>query len=97
MDTRVFRIEGLEGTAMIRYAEPSENNTEYKMNCYRFKITPTKVKNAKIFLFCLVTDCRISYYIFPSQELANIQSLNLKFDKYEKSKYAPFLEKVVTF
>lgn len=91
---KICRMDGLKGTVIIRYAEPKEDKAEYRIDRYRFKITPAQVKGVKAFLFCLTAARRISYYIFPSAKLAKIQSLNLKFDKHENSKYAPFLAKV---
>jgi len=51
-------------------------------------------KNFDAGLFCIKNEKSVSYYILPSKELSSIQSLNLKFDKHQNSKYADFLVKV---
>lgn len=90
----IREIEGKEGNIKIRYGEPKKISLEYKIDRYRFKITRGLAKNVNAIMFCVKAKGKISYYVFPPDKLAKIQSLNLKFDKHEKSKYADFLERV---
>lgn len=93
-ERRVTSVCGINGIVKIRYAEPTDTRAEYKINRYRFKITPARGKGAKATIFCLNANNILSYYVIPSENLANIKSLNLKFDEHGKSKYAKFLDKV---
>jgi hypothetical protein len=94
---RIGKIQGPKSSVKIRYAEPNENMAEYKSDLYRFKITPNMLIEAKQIIFCLKVNNKISYYLFPVDTLKNIQSLNLKFDNHDNSKYATNLVKVEIF
>jgi len=90
----IREIEGKEGIVKIRYGEPKKKLAEYRIDRYRFKITPGMAKNVDALIFCLKGKGKFLYYVFPPEKVAKIKSLNLKFDKQEKSKYAAFLAKV---
>lgn len=90
----LFKIEGDNGSVRIRYAEPVKESAEYKIDRYRFKITPTPKDKVTAMIFCVNVGGRSSFYLFPFEELTKLKSLNLKFNKHEKSKYAKFLVKV---
>ena len=93
-DFALTRIDGNKGSVKIRYAEPIKETAEYAIDRYRFKITPSQFKSFDAGLFCIRNGLSISYYLFPSKELLTIQSLNLKFDNHQTSKYANFLVKM---
>ncbi|MEC4891277.1 MAG: hypothetical protein RI101_14595 [Nitrospira sp.] len=88
------KIEGSNGSVRIRYAEPVKGTAEYKINRYRFKISQAVAHEVTAVIFCIRAKGRDSYYRFPAKQLAEIQSLNLKFDKHNKSKYSGFVVKV---
>jgi len=90
----VRSIQGKEGSVKIKYAEPNEKLAEYKAHRYRFKILKSTTVKAKAIIFCLKANSKISYYVFPAEELVGIQSLNLQFDRYDTSKYAVNLKSV---
>lgn len=90
----ICKIEGKKGIVIVRYAEPSEASKEYKIHRYRFKITPQMLQKADGLIFCMMVNTCRSYYIFTTKQLEGIQSLNLKFDQFDNSKYSRFLVKV---
>lgn len=91
---RIRSIQGMNGNVKISYAEPNENLAEYKKNFYRFKIYPRLLDKAKAIIFCLNVNNKCSYYIFPYKDLLNIQSLNLKFDNHDRSKFVANLARI---
>ena len=88
------KIEGNNGSVRIRYATPEQDSAEYKINRYRFKITESLAREITAAIFCIRAKGRDSYYRFPVKFLEEIQSLNLKFDKHNQSKYSSFLVRV---
>lgn len=91
---RPIKIKGKNGVIRIRYATPQKNAAEYKINRYRFKLTPELTQGVNYFIFVITTNKTESYYLIPSDHLNKIQSLNLKFNEHSNSKHASFLVKV---
>lgn len=90
----ICKIKGSKGCVKIRCANPKENTVEYKNSRYRFKIIPGHMKDYDAAVFCIFSNLASSFYLFPIHKLNSIQSLNLNFDDYGKSKYVDFLKRV---
>lgn len=88
------KVQGSKGCVKVRCAVSKKATQEHKIHRYRFKITPAQMKDFDAVIFCILDNDTASYYLFPAEDLNEIQSLNLKFRDYENTKYAGNLAKV---
>jgi hypothetical protein len=90
----ICKVQGDAGCVKIRSGVTNPKSKEHSINRYRFKITLGNMADFNACIFCIRNDKAVSIYCFPSQEISQIQSLNLKFKEHENTKYSDFLESV---